>query len=154
MRNLSCAAMGILIIASSAAMAVAGEVSGGNIVVLKPTATTELPNGAVYSTTGNSQVCETSDPGHPLNDASGDCDGGCVSASGGAPSCMGSCTWVDTDGDLVFFTWAGGENEGTWELRGGSGKWADASGSGTWETTAVYVGNMARNSWSGTMEME
>ncbi len=138
---------------SATSSAIAGEVGGHNLVVTKPSATTELPDGSVYRTTGNSQVCLTTDGTHPLNDASGDCDGACVVTADGDATCMGSCTWVDTDGDLVFFTWDGDQQSGTWKLLGGSGKWANASGVGDWEATAVFAGGMSRNSWSGSIEM-
>ena len=154
MRYLSYAVVGALIVVASATMAVAGEVSAQNIVVAKPSMTSQLANGKTYFTIGSRQVCEMTDPSHPLNDASGDCDGACVSEGDGTPTCMGSCTLVDTDGDIAFFTWTGGGAEGTWEMQGGSGKWANASGSGTWQSAAVFVGNMERSSWSGSIEME
>ena len=154
MRYASYVLVGTLILVATATLAVAGEAAGHNIVVQKPQTTTELPNNKVYITIGNSQVCLMTDPDHPLNDATGDCDGGCVAEAGGVPVCMGSCTWVDTEGDMVFFNWDGNTAAGTWSLKGGTGKWAKASGSGTWEATGAFVNGMARNSWSGTMEME
>jgi hypothetical protein len=133
--------------------ALAGEASGHNVVVIKPTETTELGEGLVYAKTANSQVCVTTDPSHPLNGASGDCSGACVRQGDADPACMGSCTWVDREGDLAFFTWTG-ENEGTWKIQGGTGKWANASGSGKWKSSAIYAGGMGANSWKGSIEME
>ncbi len=131
----------------------AGEASGLNVVVAKPTETTELGGGVVYATTANSQVCVTTDPSHPLNRASGDCSGACVSQGDGDPACMGSCTWVDSEGDIAFFTWTG-QNEGTWKMQGGTGKWARASGGGTWMASAIYAGGMGANSWKGSIDKE
>lgn len=138
---------------AGATTAFAGEVGGLNVVLSKPTETTELGNGLVYEMTANSQVCVTTDPNHPLNRASGNCSGGCVRKGDGDPECMGSCTWADTDGDLAFFTWTG-QTAGDWKMQGGTGKWAKASGSGTWMASAVYAGGMGANAWKGSMEME
>lgn len=137
----------------AATAAHAGEVSGMNILTPRPSETTDLGNGIVYQTTVSSGVITTADPDHPLNAASGYCSGGCVSKGEDAPSCMGSCTWADTDGDLAFSTWTG-QTEGTWKMDGGTGKWAKATGSGTWKASAVYAGGAAANSWHGSMAME
>lgn len=118
----------LLVVTSS--LAIAGEVGGNNIAVPKPMNTTELPNGLIYATTGNSNVCTMNDADHPLNGAAGDCDGACVIDADDNATCMGSCTWVDKDGHLAFFTWTG-QTEGTWRLVGGSGKYAHAAGKGT-----------------------
>jgi hypothetical protein len=144
-----CTALALL----ASSVAVAGEAGGTNVVVPKPTTTTDLGNGLVYETTGNSQVCFTTDPNHALNRASGDCDGACVRRGDEDPACMGSCSWVDTDGDLAFFIWEG-QNEGTWKMKGGTGKWAGASGKGSWKASALYAGGMGANSWEGSIEMK
>jgi hypothetical protein len=66
---------------------------------------------------------------------------------------MGSCTEVDREGDIAFFTWDG-QTEGGWKLAGGSGKWKGSSGQGTWKNTVVAApGNFARIGWEGTMSM-
>ena len=142
-----------VVVSFGATVAVAGEASGRNVVVPKPVETTDLGNGMVYETTTSNQVCITTDPSPPLNRASGDCSGGCVSSGEGEPSCLGSCTWADADGDLAFFTWTG-QIAGTWKMQGGTGKWATASGGGTWSVTGAYAGGMGENSWKGTIEME
>lgn len=152
-RYLRTIVIGITVLACAATVAAAGEAGGKNVVVAKPTETTELGNGMVYETTANSQVCITSDPSHPLNRASGDCSGACIRSGDGEPSCLGSCTWADTDGDLAFFTWTG-QNSGTWKMQGGTGKWVKASGVGTWAATGAYAGGMGENSWKGKIEME
>ena len=154
MRYLSHGALFIMLLVASAQFAAAGEAAGNNIVVVKPATTTQLPNGMTYTTTGNSQVCLMTDPDHPLNDATGDCDGACVGTGDSDPACMGSCTWVDSDGDIAFFTWEGNGTQGTWKMENGTGKWAAASGSGTWETTGAFTGGLVRNSWSGSIEMD
>ena len=136
-----------------AAIANAGEVGGHNIAQAKKSIETDLGNGKMFVTTGNHTVCRTTDANHPLNDASGDCDGGCVMNAEGDGECLGSCTWADKDGDLAFFTWSG-VTSGTWKFRGGTGKYAEATGKGTWETSGVYAGGMVRNSWSGAIEMK
>ncbi len=74
-------------------------------------------------------IFTTTDPNHPLNQASGDCDGACIIDADGNAICMGSCTWVDSDGHLAFFTWTG-QDKGSWRLIGGSGKYAHATGWG------------------------
>ncbi|MGB3562521.1 MAG: hypothetical protein WBH75_02685 [Thermoanaerobaculia bacterium] len=137
----------------TASMAIAGEVGGNNFAVAKPVTSTELPNGMTYATTGNSNVCTTTDPNHPLNQASGDCDGACIIDANDNATCMGSCTWVDKDGHLAFFTWTG-QNEGNWRLVGGSGKYAHATGRGTWEGTGLYAGGILRNTWSGEIDIK
>lgn len=131
----------------------AATAKGENVVVPKPAEITQLADGQVYATAGSRQVCVTADPAHPLNGASGDCDGACVGPADGEMTCMGSCTWVDRDGDLAFFTW-NGQNEGSWAMVGGSGKWAAAKGQGTWKATAMTAGGFGRNAWEGTIEME
>ena len=141
------------LLVSAGTVAFAGEVGGHNLVVAKPSVTTELPSGVSYTSIGNHQVCMTSDPGNPLNRASGDCDGACVAGADGNPTCMGSCSWVDTDGDLAFFTWSGA-TEGEWRLEGGTGKYAEASGQGTWKADAAYAGKITGNTWQGTIEMD
>jgi len=142
-----------LALIATASVALAGEVDGHNFVTPKASVTTELPSGVVYTTLGNHQVCTTKDPNHPMHRASGDCDGACVTKPEGEPTCMGSCTWVDQDGDLAFFVWDGAE-EGHWSLKGGSGKYAEASGHGTWKGDAAYAGGITGNSWSGVIEMK
>jgi hypothetical protein len=137
-----------------ASSASAQTVSGANVVVPKESVTTKLTSGKTYMTLGNRQVFMTADPKHPLNGASGDCDGACVVDAGNAGMCMGSCTVVDRDGDVAFFTWDGSQNNGGWKLASGSGKWKGASGQGTWKNTDMAVaGNFARNSWEGSMSM-
>jgi hypothetical protein len=126
---------------------------GENVAALKDSVTTKLAGGKTYMTVGSRQICTTADPKHPLNGASGDCDGACVMDAAAAATCMGSCTWVDREGDIAFFTWDG-QTEGTWKLAGGSGKWKGSSGQGTWKNTETAApGNFARNSWEGTMSM-
>ena len=144
-------AAAVLVVAAS--MAIAGEVGGNNFAVAKPATTTELPNGMTYATTGNSTVCTTTDPNHPLNQASGDCDGACIIDANGNSTCMGSCTWVDSDGHLAFFTWTG-LDKGSWRLVGGSGKYAHATGRGTWEGTGTYPGGIMRNTWQGDIDIK
>jgi hypothetical protein len=140
-----------LLLAASPALAQAAR--GENIAVLKDSVTTKLPGGRSYVTTGNRQVMMTVDPKHPLNGASGDCDGACVMDESGASTCMGSCTFVDREADIAFFTWDG-LTEGGWKLAGGSGKWKGASGQGTWKNTETVVpGKFLRNGWEGTITM-
>ncbi len=149
------AILSILLVAFSftAAPALAQSVKGENVVVLKDSTTTKLSSGKSYVTQGNHQVFLTSDSKHPMNGASGDCDGACVVDASNAGVCMGSCTAVDREGDIAFFTWDG-QTEGTWKLAGGSGKWKGSSGQGTWKNTeAAAPGNFARNAWEGTMSM-
>jgi hypothetical protein len=126
---------------------------GENVAALKDSVTTKMAGGKTYMTVGSRQICTTADPKHPLNGASGDCDGACVMDAAGAATCMGSCTWVDRDGDIAFSTWDG-QTEGSWKLAGGSGKWKGSTGQGTWKNTSASApGNFARNSWEGTMSM-
>jgi hypothetical protein len=141
----------VLLIATS--MAMAGEVVGENIAMPKPDVATELPNGTTYLAIGNSQVCRTTDSSHPLNNAAGDCGGGCIIDAEGNATCMGSCTWVDNDGHLALFTWDG-QNSGSWKLVGGSGKYTYASGKGTWEGTGAYPGGIVKNSWRGEIDIK
>ena len=139
----------LLIASEASAQAAKGE----NIVVPKDPTTTKLPSGKSYMTLGNHQVFVTSDSKHALNGASGDCDGACVVNASNTGMCMGSCTVVDREGDIVFFTWDG-QTEGSWKLAGGSGKWKGSSGQGTWKNTETAApGNFARNAWEGTMSM-
>jgi len=146
---LSILLVAVLLVASPA---FAQSVKGENVVVVKDSTTTKLASGKSYVTTGNHQVFLTSDPKHPLNGASGDCDGACV-IDGSNAMCMGSCTAVDVDGDIAFFTWDG-QNDGSWKLAGGSGKWKGSSGQGTWKNTSASApGNFARNAWEGSMSM-
>lgn len=142
-------ALGLLAARPASAQAVRGE----NIVVPKEAQTTQLPGGKTYATTGNRQSCVTADPKHALNGASGDCDGACLTDASGKAACMGSCTWVDRDGDLAFFTWTG-QAEGGWKLDGGTGKWQAATGTGTWKGAALAAGNFGRNNWEGTITMK
>jgi len=136
-----------------ASVSLAQAAKGENIVVPKEPVTTKLAGGKTFMTQGNHQFFVTSDAKHPLNGASGDCDGACVVDASKAGMCMGSCTVVDRDGDLVFFTWDG-QTEGTWKLAGGSGKWKGSSGQGTWKNVGdATAGNFARNAWEGTMSM-
>jgi hypothetical protein len=145
--------LAVLALLAPASIASAGEASGHNLVVSDPPAITELPNGTVYTAIRSRQVCTTTDPGHPLNRASGDCAGGCVADAEGNETCMGSCTWVDMDGDLAFFNWTG-KTDGNWWLKGGTGKYAGGSGEGTWVTDAVYAGEITGNSFKGTMDLD
>ncbi len=145
--------LAVLALVAPASIASAGEVSGHNFVVSDPTTMTELPSGAVYTALRGRQICTTVDPSHPLNRASGNCDGGCVTDTEGNTTCMGSCTWVDMDGDLVFFTW-NGQDEGKWWMKGGTGKYAGGSGEGTWVADAAYAGEVTGNSWKGTIDLE
>lgn len=141
-----------LLLAASAAVAQT-PVKGENVVVPKAPETTKLAGGKTYVTQGNHQYFMTADPKHPLNGASGDCDGACVMTSADAGMCMGSCTAVDRDGDIAFFTWDG-QTEGGWKLAGGSGKWKGATGQGTWKGTPdATPGGFGRNTWEGTMSM-
>ena len=131
----------------------AQAVKGENVVVVKEPMTTKLAGGKTYVTNGNHQFFMTVDPKHPMNGASGDCDGACVMDTADSGTCMGSCTAVDRDGDIAFFTWDG-LTEGGWKLAGGSGKWKGSSGQGTWKNTVDAIpGNFARNAWEGTMSM-
>jgi hypothetical protein len=151
MRKLSTLIVTLCLVASVAVAQT--PVKGENVVVGKDPITTKLADGKSYVTQGNHQVFLTADPKHPLNGASGDCDGACVVDSSNLAMCMGSCTQVDRDGDLAFFTWDG-QTEGTWKLAGGSGKWKGASGQGTWKNSvAAAPGNFARIAWEGTMTM-
>jgi hypothetical protein len=139
----------VLVSSVSLAQAVKGE----NVVVNKDAITTKLAGGKTYVTQGNHQFFMTADPKHPLNGASGDCDGACVVDASNAGMCMGSCTAVDREGDIAFFTWDG-QTEGTWKLAGGTGKWKGASGQGTWKGSPdASPGNFGRNAWEGTMTM-
>lgn len=133
--------------------AFAQAVKGENIVVMKEPVTTKLPSGKTYVSLGDHQLCTTADPKHPLNGASGNCDGACLIDAAGKSTCMGSCTWVDHDGEMAFFTWDGQESGG-WKLAGGSGKWKDAGGQGTWKNTGMQPGNFAHNAWEGTITMK
>jgi hypothetical protein len=128
-------------------------VRGDNVVVMKDPVTTALAGGASYVTAGNRQFATIEDPKHPLNGAAGDCDGACVIGADKKSVCMGSCTWVDRGGDLVFFTWDG-QDQGSWKLLGGTGKWKDASGQGTWKTGPMSAGGFGHNVWEGTMQMK
>ncbi len=142
-----------VVLVAATSIAAAGEVGGHNFVVSNPPTTSELPSGITYTSVGNHQVFTTSDSSHPLNRSSGDCNGACVADAEGNTTCMGSCSIVDTDGDLAFFTWDG-QNEGHWWLKGGTGKYAKASGQGDWKADAVYAGGITGNSWQGTIDME
>jgi hypothetical protein len=136
-----------------ASVSLAQSVKGENVVVGKDAITTKLADGKTYVTQGNHQVFLTADPKHPLNGASGDCDGACVMDASNVAMCMGSCTQVDREGDIAFFTWDG-QTEGGWKLAGGSGKWKGATGQGTWKNSvAAAPGNFARIAWEGTMSM-
>jgi hypothetical protein len=147
---LSVLLVSLLLIASAAS---AQAVKGENVVVGKDAITTKLADGKTHVTQGNHQVFLTADPKHPLNGASGDCDGACVVDASNVAMCMGSCTEVDRDGDIAFFTWDG-QTEGGWKLAGGSGKWKGSSGQGTWKNSvAAAPGNFARIAWEGTMSM-
>jgi hypothetical protein len=134
--------------------AFAQAAKGENVVAIREPVTTKLAGGKSYMTQSSGQVCMTSDPKHPLNGASGDCSGACLVDAAGSATCMGSCTWVDRESDIVFITWVGQE-AGSWKLDGGTGKWKNSSAQGTWkaapETTA---GNIGRNSWEGTFTMK
>ncbi len=139
------------VLAASPVLAQAAK--GENIVVPKDSVSTKLPDGKTYMTIGNRQVCTTADPKHPLNGASGDCDGACVIDASGKSTCMGSCTWVDRDGDVAFFTWDGLDTGG-WKLAGGTGKWKAASGQGTWKNLGNAPGNFSRDTWEGSISMK
>lgn len=153
MRKLTIALAVFVSVVVAASAAVAQTVKGENVVVVKEPASTKLPNGKTYVTNGNHQFFMTADPKHPMNGASGDCDGACVMDTADSGTCMGSCTAVDRDGDIAFFTWDG-LTEGGWKLAGGSGKWKGSSGQGTWKNTVTAIpGNFARNAWEGTMSM-
>ena len=125
-------AMLALTLGMTIGLGISGEMNGHNFVVSQSPQITELPDGKVYMTVRGEQVCTTADADHPLNRAAGTCDGGCVTDNSGVTTCMGSCTWIDRDGEMAFFTWDG-QDEGRWALRGGTGKWAKATGEGTWE---------------------
>lgn len=143
--------LAVAILAASPVFAQAAK--GENIAALNDSVTTKLASGKTYMTVGSRQVCMTADPKHPLNGASGDCGGACVTDTAGASTCMGSCTWVDRDGDVAFFTWDGQE-AGSWRLAGGTGKWKETSAQGTWKNTGLAPGNLARNAWEGTFTMK
>jgi hypothetical protein len=137
----------------TASVSLAQAVKGLNVVVGKEAVTTKLADGKTHVTQGNHQVFLTADPKHPLNGASGDCDGSCVVDASKVAMCMGSCTEVDRDGDIAFLTWDG-QTEGGWRLAGGSGKWKGSTGQGTWKiSVAAAPGNFARIAWEGTMSM-
>jgi hypothetical protein len=153
MRKLGIFSILVVCLFLAASVSPAQAVKGDTVVVQKEPVTTKLAGGKSYVTAGNHQAFMTSDPKHPLNGASGDCDGACVTDASSA-MCMGSCTVVDRDGDLVFFTWDGSQTEGGWKLDGGSGKWKGSTGSGTWKSAAAAsAGNFGRNSFEGTMSM-
>lgn len=136
-----------------ASVSLAQAVKGENVVVPKEATSTKLAGGKTYVTQGNHQFFMTADPKHPFNGASGDCDGACVVDANNSATCMGSCTVVDREGDISFFTWDG-QTEGTWKLAGGTGKWKSSSGQGTWKGSPdAAPGNFARNTWEGTMTM-
>lgn len=137
-----------------ASISLAQAVKGENVVVPKEPVTTKLAGGKTYVTQGNHQYFMTVDPKHPMNGASGDCDGACVVDANNAAICMGSCTTVDREGDIAFFTWDG-RTEGTWKLVGGSGKWKRSTGQGTWKGSAdAAPGNFGHNAWEGTITLE
>jgi hypothetical protein len=152
MRKLTVFSILLLTFFLTASVSVAQAAKGENVAALKDSITTKLAGGKTYMTVGNRQICTTADPKHPLNGASGDCDGACVIDAAGAATCMGSCTWVDRDGDIAFFTWDG-QDAGSWKLANGTGKWKGASGQGTWKNTGTAPGNLAHNSWEGSMSM-
>lgn len=141
---------GVLVASSALAQAAKGT----NVVAAKDSVTTKLDGGKSYMTVGSRQACTTADSNHPLNGASGDCDGACVVDAAGKMTCMGSCTWVDRDGDIAFFTWDGTRDAGTWKLPGGTGKWQGSTGQGTWKAAGLMPGNFARNTWEGTFAMK
>jgi hypothetical protein len=141
---------GVLLASSVSAQAV----SGTSVIAPKEIVNIKLASGKTYMTQGNHQLLTTADPKHPLNGASGDCDGACIVDASNAAMCMGSCEFVDREGDLAFFTWDGGQESGSWRLASGSGKWKGASGQGTWKNAgAAVAGNFARNTWEGSMSM-
>ena len=137
-----------------ASPAFAQAVKGTNIVASAVPVTTKLASGKTHIFLADQQLCQTADPKHPLNGASGNCPGGCVVDAAGAATCMGSCTWVDEGGDMAFFTWDGSATSGGWKLVGGSGKWKTAKGQGTWKSRGVSAGNVNRNDWEGTITMK
>lgn len=142
---------GVLLLAP---LSVYGEtVHGDNVVVLKEAVTTPLADGASYVTAGNRQIATMDDPKHPLNGASGDCDGACVVGADKKATCMGSCTWVDRGGDIAFFTW-NGMTDGGWKLLGGTGKWMGATGEGTWKNGPMSAGGFGHNLWQGTIQLK
>lgn len=152
MKKLAIVSALLVFLLLAASPALAQSAKGENVVVMKDSTTTKLPSGKSYLTQGNHQFFMTADPKHPLNGSSGDCDGACV-VDGSNAMCMGSCTVVDPEGDIVFFTWDG-QNDGSWKLAGGTGKWKGSTGQGTWKnTSAAAPGNFARNAWEGTMSM-
>lgn len=140
-------------VALAATPAHAQATKGENIVVMKDSATTKLPGGKSYMTQGNRQICTSADAKNPLNGASGDCDGACLIDAAGNATCMGSCAWVDHDGELVFITWDG-QTAGSWKVAGGTGKWKASSGGGTWKNADSVAGNFARDTWEGTFSMK
>jgi len=137
-----------------ASPAFAQTVKGTNIVAAAVPVTTKLASGKTHIFLADQQLCQTADPKHPLNGASGNCPGGCVVDAAGAATCMGSCTWVDEGGDMAFLTWDGSATSGGWKLVGGSGKWKTAKGQGTWKSRGVSAANVNRNDWEGTITMK
>lgn len=132
----------------------AEDVSGHNIVVQEPPVVTKLANGSTFNVVTGTQICTMSKADHPLNHASGTCSGGCIIDADGNSKCMGSCTWVDQTGDLVFFLWDGTGMEGHWWLKGGTGKYENGSGEGTWKTDTEYAGGNQGNTWKGTINLK
>lgn len=97
--------------------------------------TLELPNGKILYRSNDKAHLMSEDT--PLNNVAQDCSVAYVMEPDfSAGSGHGTCSGIDTDGDVYFFFFSGDLTGGEWEIAGGTGKFADLGGGGTYTVNA------------------
>ena len=88
------------------------------------------------------------DQSNPWHGALMDCNGaGAYAADGSMQTLGGTCMLIDSDGDVQRLPWqATGDEGGTWEAAGGTGKYANMTGSGTYVSGPLPDGRIF-NRW-------
>lgn len=119
---------------------------------------TELPGGGAVQVAHYKQFTQANDPGHPLDDTTGDCVAVTyVNSEGAQTSASGSCFVTDGEGNTASFWWrqddAGSDSCptqcGSWGYFAGAGKLAGIGGEGTWVGTTVFPDGSLSGTWKG-----
>jgi hypothetical protein len=128
----------------------ADNCSGHYVNVGQSAEVTDLGNGNSLVVFKNTSVNITDDKTSPLYMTVGDCVGTALT-QGKTTAASGRCSRKDKDGDVYSYEWSlpSGEEKGTWNFVGGTGKYANAKWSGWWQQT-MADGKTVGGVWGGS----
>lgn len=137
-----------------AAAAQQQSISGYVVYVAGDASEVTLADGRMLSTGILRGVRIDDDPESPIHLGAQNCAGSNLFGSDGTMlQNVGSCTSVDTDGDLLHLSYFNTPEQRTWRYTGGTGKFARVEGGGTTELLAVGPDGRSTIRYKGTMTM-